>query len=409
MNRLHSRWLIVLGILVALSLVLSACGASQPGGSAAPTDSAATAPVKIGGIFDLTGATADVGVPYAEGVRAFVDWINSQGGVAGHTIELISNDYAYKVPNAEQLYSQYVTQDKVVAIQGWGTGDTEALRTKIATDKIPFMSASYSANLAAIADAPYNFLIGTTYSDQMVIGLRWALQDWAAKGQSGAPKVAFLYNDSPFGKSPLPEGQAFAQENGIEMLEVAMPRGATDLTAELTQVKDFAADYIIIQNTSGPGALAAKNAKSLGIPAQIICLNWCADENLVKLAEDAAEGVVGTIPFAPPSAGVAGLKDIQAYAQSKGVNLDEKGLHYVQGWITMAVMAEGIKRVAEGGKEINGENIRAALESLTDFSTGDITTPLTFTATDHAGSKALRLYQVKDGVWTPISEYIGAE
>ena len=406
MNRLHSRGWMVLGIMVILSLVLSACSA---GGGAGTTSTEGTAPVKIGGIFDLTGATADVGVPYAEGVKAFVDWINSKGGVAGRTIELISNDYAYKVPNAEQLYSQYVTQDKVAAIQGWGTGDTEALRTKIAADKIPFMSASYSANLATIADAPYNFLIGTTYSDQMVIALRWALQDWAAKGQSGAPKVAFLYNDSPFGKSPLPEGQAFAQENGIEMLEVAMPRGATDLTAELTQVKDFAADYIIIQNTSGPGSLAAKNAKSLGIPAQIICLNWCADENLVKLAGDAAEGVVGTIPFAPPSAGVAGLKEIQEYAQSKGVNLDEKGLHYVQGWITMAVMAEGIKRVAEGGKEINGENIRAALETMTGFGTGDITTPLSFTATDHAGSKALRLYQVKSGVWAPISEYISAE
>lgn len=406
MNRLHSRGWMVLGIMVILSLVLSACSG---GGGAGTTSTEGTAPVKIGGIFDLTGATADVGVPYAEGVKAFVEWINSKGGVAGRTIELISNDYAYKVPNAEQLYSQYVTQDKVAAIQGWGTGDTEALRTKIAADKIPFMSASYSANLAAIADAPYNFLIGTTYSDQMVIALRWALQDWAAKGQSGAPKVAFLYNDSPFGKSPLPEGQAFAQENGIEMLEVAMPRGATDLTAELTQVKDFAADYIIIQNTSGPGSLAAKNAKSLGIPAQIICLNWCADENLVKLAGEAAEGVVGTIPFAPPSAGVAGLKEIQEYAQSKGVNLDEKGLHYVQGWITMAVMAEGIKRVAEGGKEINGENIRAALETMTGFGTGDITTPLSFTATDHAGSKALRLYQVKSGVWTPISEYISAE
>ncbi len=406
MNRLHSRGWMVLGIMVILSLVLSACSG---GGGAGTTSTEGTAPVKIGGIFDLTGATADVGVPYAEGVKAFVDWINSKGGVAGHTIELISNDYAYKVPNAEQLYSQYVAQDKVAAIQGWGTGDTEALRTKIATDKIPFMSASYSANLATIADAPYNFLIGTTYSDQMVIALRWALQDWAAKGQSGAPKVAFLYNDSPFGKSPLPEGQAFAQENGIEMLEVAMPRGATDLTAELTQVKDFAADYIIIQNTSGPGSLAAKNAKSLGIPAQIICLNWCADENLVKLAGEAAEGVVGTIPFAPPSAGVAGLKEIQEYAQSKGVNLDEKGLHYVQGWITMAVMAEGIKRVAEGGKEINGENIRAALETMTDFGTGDITTPLSFTASDHAGSKALRLYQVKSGVWAPISEYISAE
>lgn len=396
---MKTRALSLLTVLIVFSLLLSAC-------SAAPQSSE---PIKVGGIFDLTGATADVGVPYSDGLKGYVDWANAKGGIKGRQIELIGNDYAYKVPNAEQLYSQYVTQDKVVAIQGWGTGDTEALRTKIAADKLPFMSASYSANLTVMADAPYNFLIGTTYSDQMVIALRWAAQDWQAKGGSGKAKVVFLYNDSPFGKSPLPAGNEFAAANNMEVLEVAMPRGATDLTPQLSQAQAFNANYIIIQNTSGPGALAAKNAKGLGLNVQIICLNWCADENLIKLAGDAAEGVVGTIPFAPPDPSVAGVKDIIEYTKSKNINLEEKGLHYVQGWWTMAVMTEGIKRVLDSNKPITGENLKAALETISNFETGGVTSPLTFSATDHAGNKALRLYQVKAGKWESISDFIGAK
>jgi hypothetical protein len=41
-------------------------------------------PIVIGGIFDLSGATGDVGTPYSEGARDYVDWRNStQDGVGG--------------------------------------------------------------------------------------------------------------------------------------------------------------------------------------------------------------------------------------------------------------------------------------------------------------------------------------
>ena len=94
---MKTRALSLLTVLIVLSLLLSACGAAPQSGE----------PIKVGGIFDLTGATADVGVPYADGLKGYVDWINAKGGIKGRKIELIGNDYAYKVPNAEQLYSQY--------------------------------------------------------------------------------------------------------------------------------------------------------------------------------------------------------------------------------------------------------------------------------------------------------------
>ena len=77
---------------------------------------------------------------------------------------------------------------------------------------------------------------------------------------------------------------------------------------------------------------------------KIVCLNWCADELMIKTAgADVAEGHIMIQPFAPGSAAKPGHKDIEDYLKSKGSSLDAKGLHYVQGWYTMAAMAKGIE------------------------------------------------------------------
>ena len=212
---MRNKWYILLAVVVLAAVVLSACGG---GGKKAAE------PIKIGGLFDMSGPTSDVGTPYGKGVMDYVEWLNGQGGISGRQIDLIWNDYAYKVDQAEQFYSQYVNEG-VVAIQGWGTGDTEALRSKIAADKIPYMSASYSANLVKdIHEAPYNFLIGVTYSDQAIIAIQWAIEDWKAAGNEGMPKVALIHHDSPFGESPVADAQAFAESKGVGFMHLAMPR-----------------------------------------------------------------------------------------------------------------------------------------------------------------------------------------
>ncbi|HSF79775.1 MAG TPA: ABC transporter substrate-binding protein [Anaerolineales bacterium] len=392
----------LIAILILGSLLLAACG----GGGA---DTAEKEPIKVGAIFDLTGATADVGTPYSEGLKAYVEWRNANGGIEGHTIDLVSADYAYDVAIAEQLYTQYV-QEGVVAFMGWGTGDTEAMRSKIATDKIPFMSASYSANLLDMQEAPYNFLIGTSYSDQAIIAVRWAIDDWQAMGNSGTPKVAFVHHDSPFGQSPIPDAQAFADANGVEFTSLPMPRGATDYVAELAQIQQFGANYVIVHTVSSPAAVLVKDVASQGMKDdfKVINLNWCADEIFINLAGEASEGVVGTIPFTPPSSSVPGHADADKWLKDHGSSLADKGLHYTQGWWTMAVMSEGIKRVLDDGKEVNGENLKAALESIQNFETGGVTSPISFSATSHKGNSSLRLFVVDGGQWKQSSDYISA-
>ncbi len=387
---------VLFAILIVASLILSAC----------PGKKAEKGPIKIGAIFDFTGPTSDVGTPYGHGIQGYVEWLNSKGGINGRKIDLLYQDYAYKVPQAEQLYTQFV-QEGVVAFMGWGTGDTEALRTKIAEDKIPFMSASYSHVLGDPKEAPYNFLVGTTYSDQFFIVLDWILEDWQAKGNSGTPKVAFMHHPSPFGLSPWQQGgEDYAKKLGIEAKAFEMPKGVTDFIPQLSQIRDFGAKYVVFQTVSSPAALALKNAKSLGMDdVTFVCLNWCADENLIRQGGDAAEGAIGAFPFTPPTMDVPGMKDAREFLKGKGTTLEEKGVHYIQAWWTMATMVEGIRKTLASGKELKGENIKASLESLKNFDTGGVTVPITFTPTDHRGSKGMRLFKVEGGKWVQLTDF----
>ena len=387
-------------IIPAVLLTLAtACG-----GDAGNADDAAPDAIKVGAIFDLTGPTADVGADYADGMRGFVDWINMQGGIEGRPVELIYQDYAYQVPRAEQLYTQFVAEG-VVAFMGWGTGDTEALRLRIAEDRIPFSSASLSHVLGDPSEAPYNFLVAPSYSDQFRIAL-----DWIAENHGeGTPVVALMHNTAPFGTSPARLGGIeFAEARGIDLTLYEMPRGAVDYTAEFSRIRQSGARYVVFQNTSAPAGVALQNAASLGIDATFICLNWCANELLVRIAGEAAERVMGTIPYAPLSVDVPGTRIIHEYLEAKGESIEGKTNAYTQAWWTFAVFAEAMRQVLVAGDELTGANIKAALETFTDFDMQGVTVPLTFTPTDHLGSKGLRIFRVEGGEWMPMTEFIRA-
>src|SRR5882724_13019358 len=164
-------------LLSSVSLALVIAGASA----------GAQAQIAIGHLEDLSGGTSDVGTPYGQAVADTFAWVNKNGGIGGKQLNVDSNDYGYQVPRAIALYKKWSGSDKVAAIMGWGTADTEALTGFVAQDKIPYFSASYAAALSdpegtsgKTKPAPYNFFYGPTYSDSLRAELTWAAEDWKA-------------------------------------------------------------------------------------------------------------------------------------------------------------------------------------------------------------------------------------
>jgi branched-chain amino acid transport system substrate-binding protein len=398
MHRFSKRLAILASVM---ALVAVACGGDD-NKSGSQGAEATKEPIKIGAIFDLSGPTSDVGKPYSEGIVDYVAYRNAQGGVDGHKIELSSADFGYKVPNGEQLYSQYVAQG-VVAFMGWGTADTEALRPKITADKIPFMSASYAETLADPKVTPYNFFPAVSYSDQMRIAVKWVGE------QDKKAQIAVFHHDSPFGQSPLKAGEEVAKELGLGYKAYAMPAGATDFVGQLSQAKGQGAKYVILQQVSSPAAKLAQNIASEKLGMQVVCLNWCGDELFIRLAGPAAEGAVAVMPYGPPTVATSGLKDIEEYLKGQNLTPEQKGLRYVQGWFTMAVMAQGMEEAVKAGGKVDGPAIKEGLEKIKDFDTGGVSEPITFTSDDHAGIKSAKLYKIQGEKFTKLTEALSAD
>ncbi len=408
-------WSLVLMVVLAIGMLVGCSGGGEKASQTTPTntnegETKAEEPaktdevkgtIKIGGLFDLTGGTGDVGTPYAEGEKAYFEYLATQGPVNGYKLELIGDDYAYKIPEATKLYQKLKSKDQVAAILGWGTGDTEALRQLVAADKLPFISASYSENLKNMEESPYNFLSAASYSDQARSALKWIKENHT----EGTPTVALLYNDTAFGKSPIQDAKDFAAEIGIEVVdEQIVDLKSLDATPQLLNMEKKNPDYAIIQQTWGATATILKDAKKLGIDTQFIGLNWATGEGLLPITGDAAEGFIGVVTHAFPYEDLPGLAEIKTFLESKGEKLEDKNQKFVQGWVAAKIMVEGIKLADD---PTTGEGIRAGLEKITNLDLGGLAAPVTFTADNHAGTNQIRLAQVKDGKFEVITDYIG--
>ena len=68
-------------------------------------------------------------------------------------------------------------------------------------------------------------------------------------------------------------------------------------------------------------------------------------------------------------------------------------------------LARKMRRRADKVKALNGEGVKAALETFKDFDLGGLTEPVTYTATDHRPSTKTPIYQVKGGKLVKVAEY----
>jgi branched-chain amino acid transport system substrate-binding protein len=263
---------------------------------------ASAAEIKIGGIMDTTGATSDVGKDYAIGMDEAFKYINETGGVNGKKIKYTWFDYGYRIPEAITKY-KLLKRLGVVAIMGWGTGDTEALSPTVNKDQIPYVSASYSAHLTDPAKTPYNLFFSSDYSTNARAALTaWFDKKWPGKADYGKrkPRFACVYMfASPYCSAPIKAVKDQAALLGFDVgPDQDVSLFALDAKSQIMALKEFKPDVLWHGNTTMSVSASMRDAYALGLGADWIINNWGFDENLPRLAGEAAEGAMGATPCA---------------------------------------------------------------------------------------------------------------
>lgn len=378
--------------VIAMAL-LAGCGGEAEKKTEAVKE---TGPIKVGGMVDLSGPTSAVGRPYAEGLKAGVQYVNDSGGIDGRMVEFMLQDTGYNAQQGLSIYKKFVTTDKVVCIQGFGTAVTEALVRSLAKDRIPNFSASYSAHLTDPEKAPYNFFIAADYSTQLRAALHYFKSKWQ---EDRAPRVAFIYPDHPYGLAPIAAGKEYAKELGYEIVgEANVGLKALDATSELLPLKDLKPDYVWIGGTTPSTSVIMKSAKAIGLETTFFTNIWGSDENLPKLAGAACEGAYSNQAAAVYGQKVPGMELIRKYS-----NDEPQMTHYIRGFVSVLVMAEGMKIAAKDGS-VTGETIKAALETLRDYNPKGLSPRISYFPDDHRPNMAVFLYTIRDGKLTFESE-----
>jgi branched-chain amino acid transport system substrate-binding protein len=350
---------------------------------------AAAKKIKIGGIMDTTGATSDVGKDYALGMGEAFRYFNEQGGVNGKKIKFIWFDYGYRIPEAMTKYS-LLKRLGVLAIMGWGTGDTEALSPTVNKDRIPYVSASYSAHLTDPKKSRYNLFFSSDYSTNARACLTaWFDKKWPNHRDYGQrkPRFACAYMfASPYCSAPIKAIKDHAQLLGFEIgPDQDVSLFALDTKSQIMALKKFKPDVVWHGNTTMSVSATIRDAYSLGLEANWIINNWGFDENLPRLAGEAAEGVMGATPCAFFGQRYKNMDIVLATAKkyNPGVRQEKRLIRTVQAWGDALILWEALKR-ADLADELTGHGIMVkGFETMRDFKIGLGASPITYTATDH--------------------------
>ncbi len=414
---MRGNWMVLVVSLVAVVfLALIGC-------APAPEKPVAEA-VRLGALQDLTGGTSDVGKDEALGVLEATAYWNDQGGIAGHPITLFQYDYGYRVPEAVTTYKRFRDYDKVIAVLGWGTGDTEALSPTINKDKIVFLSSSFSGHLCDPAKTPYNFVYGSDYSTNA----RAALQYWydnywmkdprykADREAGKKPRlVAFRAFGVPYATAPMAALDEHAALLGFErMKDQDVSLFALDTKSQVLAVKEPYPHLVWHGNTTMSVSTALKDFYALGLsgpgkPTMHIINNWGFDENLPKLAGPAAEETIAPSACAYFVWDYPWKSKVVEYCQkvSPGVPLDARLIRTVQGWLKVTIMVEGLKAMAADGKlDLRPEALASTRALVKDYL--EKASPITaaenlgvparvYTPTDHRPTPKVLIAQIEGG------------
>ncbi len=368
----------------------------------------AQAQIKLGHLADYSGATSDVGTPFGQGVADAFAWVNKNGGINGKPVDVDTVDYGYQVPRAIAQYKKWSAgSDKVSAILGWGTADTEALTGFLAQDEIPDISGSYAAALAdpkgtsgKAKPAPYNFFYGPSYSDALRGMLTWAAEDWKAKGGTGKPKYVHMGGNHPYPNAPKEAGEAIAKDLGFEVLPpIVFALTPGDYSAQCLTLKSNGVNYAYLGNTAGSNISVIKACKTAGVDVQFLGNVWGMDENAAKAAGDAADGVVFPLRTAVAWGGNApGMKTVQDISRmSDSAGTAYRPVHYIAGVCTALYMKEAVEWAANNGGA-TGPNVKKGFYQKKDWvpaGLDGVCNPVTWTETDHRPTLRVDIYRMK--------------
>ncbi len=351
MTRLNRRTTLALAAAASLAAALPARAADE---------------IVLGGSIPLTGVFAFAGEGVHAGIQDWVKITNDAGGIDGRMLKYVPEDTGYKVDASVAAFNKITAEYQPNFYYGDSTAFSKTINDQLDRyGKALMAGASFASEINDPEKFPLQFIPGPDYTEMVGI-----LLEYIANEHPGA-KVAFVNSDTEFGRDPIEKSVARAGELGLDVVErIVTAPGSVDVSTEVLKLRRARPDYTIFHGyVLAPIPEFIQQAKETGMETKFMGTFWSMDNSMVMKMGEAADGFMGVMPYRYyyDEDGDAPMLD-----KIREMRPDYQSNAYMQGFLTAMLMTEAAKRTLADGKELNGPNLKAALNSIKDFDTGGI-------------------------------------
>ncbi len=289
-------------------------------------------PVPIVGLVELSGGGATVGTNFDNAIKLAVKEINAAGGLAGRKIDYTSFDTQTNSGVAKALAVKAIDSGAYVVMGPVFSGSiivsmNETRRAEI-TNVI-------GGEAAAITQQGNPYIFRTSFTQAV------AMPKVAAyiKDTVKAKTVAVIYVNNDFGKGGRDSIMPEFEKQGIKVAaDISTDQGQIDFSGPVLKAKQANADALFVYLHEEESARILRELRKQGYDKPIVGETTLANEKVLELAGDAANGIVahvGLTADAPNPTMQAFVKKFEAEYKYRPDHNAMKG--YVGMWVVKAV------------------------------------------------------------------------
>jgi branched-chain amino acid transport system substrate-binding protein len=356
-------------------------------------------PIKIGAFFALSGPAAAIGTPTKLVAEMVVAKINKEGGIDGRPLELVIGDTESDAAKAATIAKKFIHQDKVAAIIGPTRTDSGMAAKKIVEEAgMPtFMTVGGDpVIMGGEKFGSYNYVFKSPQRSSVAVK-----RVFSYLKSKDIKTVGLLTATDGFGKDGAQWLEKLAPDYGLEIVsKESFGPSDTDMTAQLTKIKNAKPQAIVVWTIGPAGAIVSKNKAQLGIDIPLFQCHGLPDPKYIELAGKAAEGdrmpstklmAVDELPDTDPQKAV--IKEfIRLYKEN---NFDKQfpiNTHSGYAWDAIMIVANAMKKAGTDPCKL-----KEAIETTKGYV--GVSGVYNLTPEDHngLGEDSMVMVQVKDG------------
>jgi branched-chain amino acid transport system substrate-binding protein len=310
--------------------------------------------IKVGFFAPLTGFAAADGASAKDAVDIGVKQINDAGGIKGKKVKLVIYDDRADSKEAVAIARKLTEKDKVVAVvSGSYSGPTRVTAPIFQQAGIP-MVAGYAVHKDITRAGDFIFRNGFLGEIEGAAAAEVAVKKLMAK------RIAVLTMDNDFGRELSAGFVKHAEESGVQIVShQAYSLKEEDYTPFLTKVKNVNPDVLFTSGYYKQAALICRQAKDLGLKAQILGEEGFDSPKFLEIAGESAEGVIIVTNLDRDDKRPHVQEFLRTYKDRYGLDADMVGASSYDAFMIVAYA------IREAGTNPNA--IRKALAQLRDY------------------------------------------